>query len=84
MPMKTRRTFLAVGAALPALAAPAAAQQPQTRRFFRQPPQPPPPYSAELAYGNLVFISGKGVGVGFKGGAGHDVRRHRPAAWPGA
>ena len=28
---------------------------------------PPPPYSSELSYGNLVFVSGKGVGAGFQG-----------------
>ncbi|MCC7008517.1 MAG: RidA family protein [Acidobacteria bacterium] len=75
MPKKTRRTFLTAG--LPALAvgapAAAAAQTPaggarQERRFFRQSPgNPPPPYSPEVAYGNLLFISGKGVGAGFQG-----------------
>jgi len=74
MPKNTRRKFLT--AAVPALAlgapvAAAAAQAPaapQGRRFFRPSTgNPPPPYSAEVAYGNLVFISGKGVGVGFQG-----------------
>jgi enamine deaminase RidA (YjgF/YER057c/UK114 family) len=78
---KTRRTFLT--AALPALAlgAPATAAAAQTgaplaRRYFRKPTgSPPPPYSAELAYGNMVFISGKGVGVGFKGDITAQVTR---------
>jgi len=74
MPRNTRRKFLAAG--IPALAvgvpAAAAAQapaaQPQGRRFFRPATgNPPPPYSPEVAYGNLVFISGKGVGTGFQG-----------------
>jgi enamine deaminase RidA (YjgF/YER057c/UK114 family) len=77
MPENNRRDFLSHAAAWPALAlaTPAAVQQAQSRRFFRKPPQPPPPYSAELAYGNLVFISGKGVGVGFKGDITAQVTR---------
>src|SRR5262245_3414984 len=73
MSKKTRRSFLTAGAALPALAmtTPVAARQAsqaQGRRFYRKPTQtPPPPYSAELSYGNLVFVSGKGPGVGFQG-----------------
>lgn len=78
----TRRKFL-TAAALPslALAAPATAQAaqgsaPTERRFFRKPTgSPPPPYSPELAYGNLVFISGKGVGVGFQGDITAQVTR---------
>jgi 2-iminobutanoate/2-iminopropanoate deaminase len=70
----SRRRFLAAG--LPALAvgAPAAvaaqtsATSREERRFFRPSTgNPPPPYSPEVAYGNLLFISGKGVGVGFQG-----------------
>jgi enamine deaminase RidA (YjgF/YER057c/UK114 family) len=76
----TRRKFLAA-AALPslALASPqpaAAAQGGMERRYFRKPTgSPPPPYSPELAYGNVVFISGKGVGVGFKGDITAQVTR---------
>ena len=77
-----RRKFL-TAAALPtlALAAPAAARAEQTgaslaRRYFRKPTgNPPPPYSPELAYGNMVFISGKGVGVGFQGDIAAQVTR---------
>jgi enamine deaminase RidA (YjgF/YER057c/UK114 family) len=76
-----RRTFL-TAAALPTLALAAttsvAAQTgaPLARRFFRKPTgNPPPPYSAELAYGNMVFISGKGVGVGFQGDITAQVTR---------
>jgi 2-iminobutanoate/2-iminopropanoate deaminase len=79
MSKKTRRTFLTAGAALPALAmsAPAAAQQTaQGRKIVRKPTQTPaPPYSSEILYGNLVFISGKGVGVGFKGDITAQVTR---------
>jgi 2-iminobutanoate/2-iminopropanoate deaminase len=68
----TRRRFLTAALPALALAAPAAAQSPgstaQVRRVYRRPTQnPPPPYSSELSYGNLVFISGKGVGAGFQG-----------------
>jgi len=75
----SRRTFLA-SAALPlALGAPVAAQAPAaaglTKRVFRKPQQDPPPYSSEVAYGNLVFISGKGVGVGFQGDITAQVTR---------
>jgi 2-iminobutanoate/2-iminopropanoate deaminase len=76
----SRRRFL-TGAALPAvaLAAPASAAAQGTtqgRRFFRPSSgSPPPPYSPELAYGNMVFISGKGVGVGFKGDITAQVAR---------
>ncbi len=77
----TRRKFL-TAAALPtlALAAPTSARAAQggatERRYFRKPTgSPPPPYSPELAYGNVVFISGKGVGVGFKGDITAQVTR---------
>jgi len=69
---RTRRKFL-TAAALPTLvmAAPVVADAqgaPLARRYFRKPTgTPPPPYSPELAYGNMVFISGKGVGIGFQG-----------------
>jgi enamine deaminase RidA (YjgF/YER057c/UK114 family) len=73
MSKSDRRGFLT--GALPAigLAVPAAAQQSsgtagQGKRIYRRPATTPaPPYSSELSYGNLVFVSGKGVGVGFKG-----------------
>ena len=76
----TRRKFL-TAAALPTLvmAAPVAADAqgaPLARRYFRKPTgNPPPPYSPELAYGNMVFISGKGVGVGFQGDITAQVTR---------
>lgn len=79
---KTRRSFLAAAAVPAALGFPvpaAAAQGPGAtlgRRVFRKPTQdPPPPYSSEVAYGNLVFISGKGVGVGFQGDITAQVTR---------
>jgi enamine deaminase RidA (YjgF/YER057c/UK114 family) len=79
MPKNTRRKFLTAGATLPALAlaSPAGAQQaPLQRRIIRKATTtPPPPYSSELTYGNLVFISGKGVGVGFKGDITAQVTR---------
>ena len=73
MPKTARRAFLT--GALPALAvgAPVAARQSagapsQGKRIYRRPTtKPAPPYSSELSYGNLVFVSGKGVGVGFTG-----------------
>ena len=72
----TRRKFL-TAAALPTLvmAAPVVAEAqggaPLTRRYFRKPTgSPPPPYSPELAYGNMVFISG--VGAHFEG----DIKAH--------
>jgi enamine deaminase RidA (YjgF/YER057c/UK114 family) len=77
---KSRRKFL-TAAALPTLvmAAPVTAGAqgaPLTRRYFRKPAgSPPPPYSPELAYGNMVFISGKGVGVGFQGDITAQVTR---------
>lgn len=83
----SRRKFL-TGAALPTLAlattatacaqgtAPVPQAAPEGRRFFREPVgSPPPPYSQELAYGNMVFISGKGVGVGFQGDITAQVAR---------
>jgi enamine deaminase RidA (YjgF/YER057c/UK114 family) len=78
----SRRKFLAAAAVPLALSVPvpAVAQAPGdgplTKRVFRKPAQdPPPPYSSELAYGNLVFISGKGVGVGFQGDITAQVAR---------
>jgi len=75
MSQKARRTFLASTLPALALAVPVAAQQgrgattpSQGKKIYRRPTQtPPPPYSAELSYGNLVFVSGKGVGAGFQG-----------------
>lgn len=76
----SRRRFLTAGLPALAVAAPVAGVPPaaeaqtasaggrQERRFFRESTgNPPPPYSPEVAYGNLLFISGKGVGVGFQG-----------------
>jgi 2-iminobutanoate/2-iminopropanoate deaminase len=78
----TRRKFIAAAAVPLALGVPvpAVAQAPGagtfTKRVFRRPTQEPaPPYSSELAYGNLVFISGKGVGVGFQGDITAQVTR---------
>jgi enamine deaminase RidA (YjgF/YER057c/UK114 family) len=81
MPKSPRRAFLT--GALPALAlgVPVAARQsagaaPQGKRIYRRPTtKPAPPYSSELSYGNLVFISGKGVGVGFTGDIKAQVAR---------
>ncbi len=74
MAKNTRRKFLTAGIPALAVAAPAAAAAQasagpsQGRKFFGPATaNPPPPYSPEVAYGNLVFISGKGVGVGFQG-----------------
>jgi enamine deaminase RidA (YjgF/YER057c/UK114 family) len=79
-PSRTRRKFLTAAVPALALAAPVAAaaqtSAPLARRYFRKPTgSPPPPYSPELAYGNMVFISGKGVGVGFKGDITAQVTR---------
>ena len=79
MPKSTRRRFLSSAVPAVALAAPAAAQQkppasdttkkqvyrritPTSKTFKGQ-----PLYSPELSFGNLVFVSGKGAGVDFKG-----------------
>lgn len=75
MSKSARRTFLASTLPALALAAPASAQQArgavspaQGKKIYRRPTtNPPPPYSSELSYGNLVFVSGKGVGAGFQG-----------------
>src|SRR5690349_11457466 len=75
MPKNTRRKFLTSAVPALALGAPVAAKAVETqapaaqgRRFFRASTgNPPPPYSPEVAYGNLLFISGKGVGAGFQG-----------------
>lgn len=81
-PKKSRRKFL-TSAALPMMlatpavaAAQGSAAPPQGKRIFRKPTQdPPPPYSSEIAYGNLLFISGKGVGTGFQGDITAQVAR---------
>jgi len=75
MAKSARRTFLASALPALALAAPASAQQARGaappapgKKIYRRPTtNPPPPYSSELSYGNLVFVSGKGAGAGFKG-----------------
>jgi 2-iminobutanoate/2-iminopropanoate deaminase len=81
MSKKSRRSFLAAGVPALALAAPAAAQTPAAgaprKRVFRTSTGPfkkdgPPLYSQELTLGNLVFVSGKGAGLDFKG----DIRAH--------
>ncbi len=72
MSKTARRKFLT--GALPAavaLGVPLQARQSsgaQGKRIYRRSTtKPAPPYSSELSYGTLVFLSGKGVGVGFKG-----------------
>ena len=81
---KTRRKFLSTAALPVALGIPvvAAADQagtgaPAGKRVFRKPAagQPPPLFSPEIAYGNLVFIAGKGVGMGFQGDITAQVTR---------
>lgn len=75
MAKSARRTFLTSALPALALAAPVSAQQArgatspaQGKKIYRRPTtNPPPPYSSELSYGNLVFVSGKGVGAGFQG-----------------
>lgn len=77
----TRRSFLTHAALPAALGIPvvASAQTPSTpagKRVFRKPAgNPPPPYSAEVAYGNLLFVSGKGPGTGFQGDITAQVAR---------
>jgi 2-iminobutanoate/2-iminopropanoate deaminase len=81
MSQNARRTFLTAVPAL-ALAAPVAAQQTSSatstrKRVYRTSTGPfkkdgPPLYSQELTFGNLVFVSGKGAGVDFKG----DIKAH--------
>ena len=83
MPKNTRRTFLTAAVPALALAAPVAAQQtagssvPTRKRVYRTSTGPfkkdgPPLYSQELSFGNLVFVSGKGAGLDFKG----DIKAH--------
>ena len=81
MRKNTRRSFLAASVPALALASPAAAQTPAAgpprKRVFRTSTGPfkkdgPPLYSQELTLGNLVFVSGKGAGLDFKG----DIRAH--------
>lgn len=74
MPKNTRRKFLAASVPALALGATAAARQKPAsgKRVFRTSTGPfkkdgPPLYSTELAFGNLVFVSGKGAGVDAKG-----------------
>jgi 2-iminobutanoate/2-iminopropanoate deaminase len=78
MPKNTRRKFLAavpaVAIAAPAAAAqpPDAAQPPRKRVYRKITPtsktyEGRPLYSPEVSFGNLVFVSGKGAGVGFAG-----------------
>jgi 2-iminobutanoate/2-iminopropanoate deaminase len=82
MPKKTRRTFLTAAVPALALATPTVAQTPASgapprKKVFRTSTGPfkkdgPPLYSQELTFGNLVFVSGKGAGLDFKG----DIRAH--------
>ena len=83
IPKNTRRRFLTAAVPALALAAPAAAQEkppataPPLKRAYRTSTGPfkkdgPPLYSQEVSFGNLVFVSGKGAGVDFKG----DIRAH--------
>jgi 2-iminobutanoate/2-iminopropanoate deaminase len=81
MPKRTRRTFLtttvpALAVAAPAAQTPAPGAAPR-KKVFRTSTGPfkkdgPPLYSQELTFGNLVFISGKGAGLDFKG----DIKAH--------
>ena len=66
---------LALGVPAVASAAQSAPATPLAKRLVRKAPDPAPPYSSELTYGNLVFISGKGVGVGFQGDITAQVTR---------
>jgi len=77
MSKDTRRTFLAAVPAV-AVAAPGAraqgpaAERPRKRVYRKITPtsktfEGRPLYSPEVSFGNLVFVSGKGAGVGFKG-----------------
>jgi 2-iminobutanoate/2-iminopropanoate deaminase len=84
MPRNTRRTFLTTAVPALALATPAAsaAQTPPSgagprKKVYRTSTGPfkkdgPPLYSQELTLGNLVFVSGKGAGLDFKG----DIKAH--------
>jgi enamine deaminase RidA (YjgF/YER057c/UK114 family) len=76
MPRNTRRKFLAASLPAIALGAPATAAQQKpagtAKRVYRKSTGPfkkdgPPLYSTEIAFGNLVFVSGKGAGVDAKG-----------------
>lgn len=77
MSRNTRRKFLAAVPAV-AIAAPAAAAQPSSaqaprKRVYRKITptsktfEGRPLYSPEVSFGDLVFVSGKGAGVGFAG-----------------
>ncbi len=78
MPKNTRRSFLTAAVPALALAAPVAGRQAvgpasaPRKKVYRTSTGPfkkdgPPLYSLELSSGNLVFVSGKGAGVDFKG-----------------
>lgn len=76
MAKNTRRKFLTSAVPALALAAPVGAAQPQTeaprKKAYRdltptsKTVEGRPLYSPELSFGNLVFVSGKGPGTGFK------------------
>ena len=78
MSKNTRRTFLASAVPALALASPDVARaqtpaQPPMKKTYRKitptskTVNGQPLYSPELSFGNLVFVSGKGPGSGFKG-----------------
>jgi enamine deaminase RidA (YjgF/YER057c/UK114 family) len=64
--------FLALTLAAPVTAPQTATQSPKKETYRRLTPTSKtvngqPLYSPELSFGNLVFVSGKGPGTGFKG-----------------
>ncbi len=77
MAKNTRRQFLAAAAPALALTAPApparqSSGAPRKKAYRTLTPtsktvEGKPLYSPELSFGNLVFVSGKGPGTGFKG-----------------
>ena len=81
MPKNTRRKFLTAAAPVVAMATPLGAAQAQApapaaapvKKAYRtltptsKTVDGEPLYSPELSFGNLVFVSGKGPGTGFKG-----------------
>lgn len=79
MPKNSRRNFLKAAAPAAALAAPAAAQNtanqplPMVKKVHRRPnsegksQNQTPLFNSAVSYGNLLFMSGVGAGVGAKG-----------------
>lgn len=73
MTTKSRRRFLAAGAAASAASVGAAnAQSAPVKKVYRKGPKPekPPLFNGAVSYGNLLFIAGKGAH--FKG----DIKAH--------